>query len=119
MKLRFAPAKALAIGTVSFLVMFQAHAGSGEAAMEASLHTIQAVDSSAQWHNVWMPQASGNAVASAPSGDLQMGAVVAGYTRTNLDRGGWVNTLMRNSGYTAVNPLLAVGVGSGATSVAG
>jgi hypothetical protein len=51
------------------------------------------------------------------SGDRLMDAVLAGYTRPVLDRGGWENTLMTNSEYTAANPLLAVGVGSGATSV--
>jgi hypothetical protein len=38
------------------------------------------------------------------------------FTRSILDRGGWENTVMTNSHYTATNPLLAVGVGSGATS---
>jgi hypothetical protein len=63
-----------------------------------------------------MPQASANAVAVALSGDQQMGEVVASYTRSILDRGGWENTWMTNSNYTAANPLMAVGVGSGATS---
>lgn len=86
MKLLRTPAKALAIGTVSLLVMFRA---------------------------------IGDVPASPPSGDVQMGQVVAGYTRSTLDRGGWDNTVMHNSEYTAANPLLAVRVGSGATSVAG
>ena len=43
---------------------------------------------------------------------------VAGWEsrRANLDRGGWENTLMTNSSYTATNPLMAVGVGSGVTT---
>jgi hypothetical protein len=47
-----------------------------------------------------------------------MDEIVASYTRSLMDKGGWENTLMTNSEYTAANPLLAVGVGSGATSPA-
>jgi hypothetical protein len=118
MKLLSTHVKALVFGTITILVMFPAHAGSAEEAMEASLHQYQMVDAGAEWQNAWMPQASANAVALAPSGDLQMGEIVASYTRSILDRGGWENSLMTNSEYTAANPLLAVGVGSGATSPA-
>lgn len=108
--------RAMAIGIVSTGIVFAAQAGSGEDAMEASLQQYQTLDSTAPWQNVWMPQASGNAVAMLPSGDLQISGIVAGYTRSILDRGGWENTLMTNSEYAAANPLLAVDVGSGATS---
>lgn len=84
MKLLCIPARALAIGTVSVLVLFPVRAAE-----------------------------------SPLSGDLQMAEVVASYTRPMLDRGGWDNTLMRDSGYAAANPLLAAQVGSGATSGAG
>ena len=109
--------KVLAIGAMTFLAMFPAHAGSAEDAMEASLHQFQTGNASAEWQNAWMPQASANAVVPTLSGDMLMGEIVASYSRSILDRGGWENTLMTNSEYTAANPLLAVGVGSGATSV--
>jgi hypothetical protein len=42
--------------------------------------------------------------------------IVASYSLSSLDRGGWENTLMTNSNYTAANPLMAVSVGSGVTT---
>ena len=117
MKLLSTQFKALAICAMTTVVMFPAHAGSAEDAMEASLHQLQTGNASAEWQNSWMPQASANAVVPTPSGDMLLGEIVASYSRSILDRGGWENTLMTNSEYTAANPLLAVGVGSGATSV--
>jgi hypothetical protein len=116
MKLLSTTFKALAFSTMTVFAMFPAHAGSSEDAMEASLRQYLSADNSTEWQNVWMPQASANAVVVALSGDQQMGEIVASYTRSNLDRGGWENTLMTNSNCTATNPLMAVGVGSGATS---
>jgi hypothetical protein len=117
MKLLSKHVKVLAIGAIATAVMFSAYAGSGDEALEAAVFQYQSVDSRIEWQNTWMPQASANAVAISPSGDLLMGEIVASYSRSILDRGGWENTLMTNSEYTAANPLLAVGVGSGATSL--
>ena len=108
--------KALAFGAISTLAVFSAHAGSGDDALEASMHLYKASGLDTEWQNVWMPQASAHAPAVSPSGDVQMGEIIASYTRSRLDRGGWENTWMSNSNYTAPNPLLAVGIGSGATS---
>lgn len=101
MKLPSTPIKTLAVCATAALATLAAHAGTG-----------------AEWHNAWMPQASADVVAQAPSGDRLLGDIVAGYTRAALDRGGWENTLMHNAEYVAPIPLLAVGVGSGATSAA-
>jgi hypothetical protein len=116
MKLLSTTFKALVICNMAVFATFPAYAGSSEDAMEASLHQYQLAAQSTEWQNVWMPKASANAVAVGMSGDQQMGQIVASYSRSNLDRGGWENTLMTNSNYTATNPLMAVGVGSGATS---
>jgi hypothetical protein len=116
MKLPTHFAKALAAGAISTLVVFPAHAGSSEDAMAAALRQIQSLDANAEWHNVWMPQASAHAVAPTVLGDRLLAEVVAGYSRPILDRGGWENKLMTNSEYTAANPLLAAGVDSGAIS---
>lgn len=96
MKLRSNQAKTFAMGAMATIAMFPAHAGSGGEVLEAALRQYQAVNSSTEWQNAWMPQASANAVAMTRWGDLQMGEIVAGYIR----------------------PLLAEGVGSGATSAA-
>lgn len=108
--------KAWITAAISTMVMFSSHAGSGEDAMEATLHLYHAAEPTIEWQNTWMPQASAHAVAITPSGDVQVRWIIASYTRSVLDKGGWENTLMRNSNYTAANPLLAVSIGSGATS---
>ena len=116
MKLRSTAFKTFAICNMAAFAMFPAHAGSSEDAMEGALHQYHSASNNTEWQNIWMPQASANAIAVAPSGDLQMGEIVASYSRTALDKSGWENSFMSNSNYTAPNPLLAVGVGSGATS---
>lgn len=108
--------KALAIGAIATMAMPSAHAGSSEDAMEATLQRYQTAKPNAEWQNTWMPHASAHAVAIVLSGDVQMSEMIASYTRSSLDKGGWKNTLMSNSNYTAMNPLLAVDIGSGATS---
>lgn len=116
MKLLFSHFKAAITAAISMMFMFSAHAGSGEDAMDATLHLYHAAEPNTEWQNTWMPQASAHAVAITPSGDVQIRWIIASYTRTILDKGGWENTLMSNSKYTASNPLLAVSIGSGATS---
>jgi hypothetical protein len=116
MKLLSTTFKALAICNMAVFATFPAYAGSSEDAMEASLHQYQLANQNTEWQNVWMPQASAHAMTVALSGDQQMDQIVASYSRSSLDRGGWENILMTNSTYTATNPLMAVGVGSGATS---
>jgi hypothetical protein len=85
MKLLSTTFKALAFSSMAAFATFPAHAGSSEDAMEASLHQYQSADKSTEWQNVWMPQASANAVIVAMAGDQQMGQIVASYTRSNLD----------------------------------
>jgi hypothetical protein len=50
------------------------------------------------------------------SADSHLQAIVAGYTRATLDRGGWHNAFAPADHYAAGEPLLAADVGSGVTS---
>jgi len=65
------------------------------------------------WRNPLMPEASGRE--RARSGDEVLTAVVRGYTRVVLDRGGWVNPYVGTPGYDGGNVLFAVRAGDGVT----
>jgi hypothetical protein len=84
----------------------------------------------ADWVNPHFPQASashgapvaqpGNGLTVGPtdpggSGDALLTSLVAGYDRAALDRGGWTNPLVSDSGYAAGSPLLGVRPGGGVT----
>lgn len=65
------------------------------------------------WRNPLMPEATGRE--PARSGDEVLAAVVRGYTRLELDRGGWENPYVGTPGYDGGNPLFAVRAGDGVT----
>jgi hypothetical protein len=68
-----------------------------------------------QWENRWLP-AERTPVAASESADRRLQAIIAGYTRQALDRGGWFNPCVDGTHYTAPHPLVAVPVGHGATT---
>lgn len=62
-----------------------------------------------------MPAATGQVMRSE-SADQHLQAIVAGYTRAALDRGGWHNAIAPADHYAAREPLPATAVGSGVTT---
>ena len=106
------------IGVSTFLLVANPSAsradfGGGPISDDASLDAAQReyrgpAAAQAPWHNPHLPRSM------APlSGNQQLMQIVGEYTRAVLDRGGWVNSLMRNSQYASGNPLLAVQNGEG------
>jgi hypothetical protein len=64
-----------------------------------------------------LPGAATNPATTGPSADSHLQAIVAGYTRATLDRGGWHNSFAAaTTGYAAGEPLLAAEVGNGVTT---
>jgi hypothetical protein len=63
-----------------------------------------------------MPHGTGRLAANQPSGDTVLQAVLAGYDRVALDRGGWSNPWVQDGHYAAGEPLLAAKVGEGVTT---
>ena len=94
----------------------QASADTRLNALAADYHHLQ---SRGEWQNRWLPRATGSVVAGAMSADEHMRKIISGYDRKTLDRGGWMNPYMTNSGYSAGSQLLAAEVGSGITELAG
>jgi len=118
MKLLSTTLRTLAFCAGAAFATFPAHAGPDEGGAGTPLGPLHLADKGEEWRNLWMPQAGANVMNDSVSGDQQMAEIVAAYTRSMLDSGGWVNTLMSNSIYTAAHPLMTVAVGSGATSPA-
>jgi len=66
------------------------------------------------WSSPLLAATSGRA--GAQSADTVMAAVLAGYTRALLDRGGWLNPYVNTRNYDAGHPLLAMAISDGATT---
>lgn len=66
------------------------------------------------WSNPTLAVASSEA--GGQSADQVMTAVLLGYNRALLDRGGWLNPYAPTRHYDAGHPLLAKAVGDGATT---
>lgn len=93
-----------------------AFAGPADESLDAAASQYRSTDARGQWHNPWMPQATGSPVAQGPSTDERLMQIVAAHTRDALDRGGWQNTVLTNSRYASGNALLTVRVGEGVTT---
>lgn len=92
-------------------------AASADDALNASLQQFKQLQARGEWHNSLMPQATGRLMADGPSADSVLQAVLAGYDRVALDRGGWSNPWVQDASYAAGEPLLAVKVGDGVTTL--
>lgn len=99
------------------MLSLPAAAAPADDALTASLDQYQSLQVRGQWLNPLMPHGTGQyAATSQPSGDLLLQEVVAGYGRSLLDRGGWLNPYVNEAHYSAGEPLLAVGIGEGLTT---
>lgn len=107
---------ALAAVTLAAACVGSASAASADDALDASLQQFRHLTSRGEWHNALMPRGTGLLVADGPSADTVLQAVLAGYDRVALDRGGWSNPWVQDGHYAAGEPLLAVKVGEGCTS---
>lgn len=65
------------------------------------------------WSNPML--AATNDEAAGQSGDVVMATILAGYTRSLLDRGGWLNPYAPTPDYDSGHALLAMAPGDGLT----
>lgn len=79
----------------------------------AARQLLDGVGGRGVWRNPLMPEATGRE--QLRSGDEVLAAVVGGYTRLALDRGGWENPYVGSPGYDGGNVLFAVRAGDGVT----
>jgi hypothetical protein len=107
-----------ALAGVTFTVACagSASAASADDALNASLQQFTQLQARGEWHNALMPHGTGRLAANQPSGDTVLQAVLAGYDRVALDRGGWSNPWVQDGHYAAGEPLLAAKVGEGVTT---
>jgi hypothetical protein len=109
----------IALATVTFAVacVGSASAASADDALNANLQQFKQLQARGEWQNTLMPQGTGRLMADGPSADSVLQAVLTGYDRVALDRGGWANPWVSTEGYAAGEPLLAVKVGDGVTTI--
>jgi hypothetical protein len=108
----------IALATVTFAVacVGSASAASADDALNANLQQFKQLQARGEWQNTLMPQGTGRLMADGPSADSVLQAVLTGYDRVALDRGGWSNPWVSTERYAAGEPLLAVKVGEGVTT---
>lgn len=85
-------------------------------ALNGAVQQYRGVHTRGEWRNPLMPGATGTSAATDLSGDQRLQAIVAGYRRAMLDRGGWSNPWVVEDHYAGGEPLLAVPVGHGLTT---
>lgn len=95
-----------------------AEAASFDLRLTQQLREFQNRAQQPEWVNPWLTGLRTSVPEPVPaSADRRLNALVARHTRAALDRGGWSNPWVVGPAYAAGEPLLAVAVGGGATTL--
>lgn len=106
------PAKTLMTAAISIAAALSggAEAAPADDTLNDAVQQYRALPTRGEWRNPLMP------AATDVSGDRRLQAIVAGYSRAMLDRGGWSNPWVVEDHYAGGEPLRAVPVGHGLTT---